>query len=1032
MPNLSAQASLFRGGYEYDGYLSTPAETVVISRAVNMPTITYPVTAITFDNPYSGSGSHTSVVEGMEVIVYSQNTATVKGRLRVAAGGASSTVLQVNEFSANRIVLADNDRIEVVNSFRLRDKLVAANINFNKDSRIAYTTQNEVVAPVVCSGGHVAAILTGDEVEIFFDGTASINSDPDSAPGLTHSWTAPGSVEGTGSSSAETFTWTSAGTYIVTHTVSDTSNAATSTQRIVVVIETPDSAIPIRVEEEGSTTRSGWRMRFSTFDSSAVARLPDGGMVIYHEDEYYNGTQASYGNRVQARSRVKFVGYIVSDTISLDAETGRITFEAESPLSILRQLPGFSQALTAVADPANWQQWKTPLRTSDMLLYLLRWHTTFCELFDLLLPQYNYNYPELFLQQQTPAAQLIELADAIDAYVDCDRVGTMVIAQDLNLIGTTARNAATTTFTLTDADILTIEVSRVHRSRVAQLTGLGFTTSGQPLKAVSGIAPLEGETFEQVDRLILSAQSGSDRALNERTSRREAKLNATRLGLPVARVVAKLRGGYDVFDPAYAEWVQLTIDRDVQGRQVTYTNARFTIESVEVEHDSYVNDFDVEVSFKRITLTLVGEMDAPPGVTILDPIVPEVPDEEPITITYPVVVIVPRIIPTWDGVNRPAQRIGVLNANTQGFAVIHLNSDFTYTTENMSTGLSGDGQGWAQDPFGYATQFVLTSTGLYRVSNVNSFSSWVLVANNAAIFGDAARVGHKILMTHNYRGYIAILSGQNMIAVSFNYGASWVQRRMSGGSDLYGTSSPGVSGSAADAAFSSWNSNTEGHMYSTCHLSLNSCRVNLSTDYGLSWTEILHRTGGTAGGSNIASIRVPHVINGVENRNGNNQLYYLFLRNLNAFEAYRRGTLVSSLGGQGGGGLLPAGAQHNFTHDGNIVAIARTSTTEARSIAVSSNGGASFTNITGLGVSFYGGFGLGGEPYIGITGFSWHSLWLTIFVRGYGGNGSGSVQSDRAVRISPDLGATVYNIVPQHWSGTFRVAEAGALLDGFQ
>ena len=153
MPNLTSNASTFRTGrYQYTGYLGTIPQTVVMSRAVNMATITYPVTQITFDNPYSGTGADTDVIEGMTVIVYSQNTSTVKGLLRVAAGGATATVLQVNEFSRGTLALADNDRFEVVNEYRLWDKLVAATANLDKDSRVSYVAQTDDYPPMANGG----------------------------------------------------------------------------------------------------------------------------------------------------------------------------------------------------------------------------------------------------------------------------------------------------------------------------------------------------------------------------------------------------------------------------------------------------------------------------------------------------------------------------------------------------------------------------------------------------------------------------------------------------------------------------------------------------------------------------------------------------------------------------------------------------------------------------------------------------------------------------------------------------------------
>ncbi len=154
MPDLTAQATTFRSGrFSFTGHIGTIPQTVIFSRAVNMATISYPATTITFDDAYSGAGAYTDVVEGMTVLVYDGDTTTLKGMLRVATGGASSTVLQVNEFSQGSLHLEDNDRFDVLGEYRIWDKLVAANEAFDKDSRTTYSDQTDNYAPVANGGG---------------------------------------------------------------------------------------------------------------------------------------------------------------------------------------------------------------------------------------------------------------------------------------------------------------------------------------------------------------------------------------------------------------------------------------------------------------------------------------------------------------------------------------------------------------------------------------------------------------------------------------------------------------------------------------------------------------------------------------------------------------------------------------------------------------------------------------------------------------------------------------------------------------
>lgn len=610
---------MFRGSHRYAGYLSTPQETVVFSRAINQ-VVLYPSLALTYDNPYSGVGAYTDVVEGMEIVVYSGNTSTIKGRLRVAAGGATATTIQINEVSANRIPMADNDRFEVLRSFRLRDKLVGASETFPKDSRVEYADQNSIVAPLVQSGGHYAGKLVDGSLAVAFTGSGSQAIDPDSSGALTHSWSAPGASPSTSTSANPTFTYSAAGTYWVEHTVIDSSNGRSARQRSVVrVHDESDAPVPVQIESLSAELTEGWSCTFRAFANSSITTLPDGAMVIYWEEERYDGTLASYGNRISSRSHIKFVGYLVGNSIRIDEETGELTFEAVSPLAVLRQLPGFSQALKAVTSPANWQEWRTPLRTNDLMVYLLRWHTTALELFDLTLPDYNYAYPEFFVQQQVPAGQVAEIADAVDASLRCDRTGTLIIRQALPLVGPSARASAVTTYDLQASDLLDIEIEYGHRYRVAQLTGRAFTSAGDPIQSLSGAAPTEGSDFTSADRLIVDAQTGSDRCLNERTGRRWARDNRLRNGKPAPTVTVTLRGGYDVFDPAYDEWVTLTLSGTVRGRDLSFAGDRFTLEGVEVSHEQEEDAFGTQIAYKRVRLTLIGETDGAAGITYVPP-----------------------------------------------------------------------------------------------------------------------------------------------------------------------------------------------------------------------------------------------------------------------------------------------------------------------------------------------------------------------------------------------------------------------------
>ena len=190
MPDLQLiqQGVIRYGNYALvGGYLSVVPKRVLFARAVNMATIGDQLTAITYDDPDGGAGVYTDVPEDAEIVVYDGANPTVKGRLRVAYGGASSSIIQVNEVSKGRLQIADNDRFEVWDEFRLHDKLVGATDTFPKDSRREYVDEGEEPAPAIIVGGAAVGWLdpiTG-VLEVEFDASGSYPTDTDNTGGLT-------------------------------------------------------------------------------------------------------------------------------------------------------------------------------------------------------------------------------------------------------------------------------------------------------------------------------------------------------------------------------------------------------------------------------------------------------------------------------------------------------------------------------------------------------------------------------------------------------------------------------------------------------------------------------------------------------------------------------------------------------------------------------------------------------------------------------------------------------------------------------
>lgn len=632
MPNMQSQAATFRGGrYRFTGHLGTIPHTVVFSRAVNMASITYPLLSITFDDAYSGTGAYTDVKEDMLVRVYDQNTSTLKGVLRVAAGGSTSTVLQVNEFSKGWLDLRDNDRFEVVEAWHIWDKLVSATEDFDKDSRIAYVAQNDDYVPVANGGGLWFGFTDAGQsyATIAFDWTDSFPTDPDNSGGLTYSVDEKDATITVGTSTSSTCTMqVPAGFRHLELTVTDADNSETHTKQIPVYVYDQDTYTPLAValERLSYTREDGWTGTFSLprGQEAALSSLPDGALVVYFETERYGATIASYGSNAPAsgRDHIKFVGYLLRDTIRITADGDEVTFEAVGPLGILNRTAALPQLMIRDSTPANWQELKG-LTVNLALHYLWFWHSSIASIFDFLwLDGTDLSYARLAVEDDSSmAAQLRDIASSINAELTCDRLGRLLLVRDPNYLSISDRAGRTTAYQATTADLIELEFATEHRRETKFVRGEGTTpaTSVEATDPVFSNAP--GDAYgEGTKRETFSRKIATQATLNRITGQHYARVNGLWYD-ETARAITHvpqgarwtLPDGYDVIDPAYLEFLTLTLAASTNRRGRSFgTGTRWLPTSVDISYDA-------ETGGKEIVVTLDHETHGPDGVTYTPP-----------------------------------------------------------------------------------------------------------------------------------------------------------------------------------------------------------------------------------------------------------------------------------------------------------------------------------------------------------------------------------------------------------------------------
>lgn len=921
MPDLSASLPTIRkDGYSIDLYF-TPLIGVQIWTGTVASTPTFPANALSITG---GVGTIADVKRGMRVTVETSGS-IFKGETHIrAAGTISSTVIPIRETSKGTINIASGDVIRVYNAIYLQDKLVSADASFSPDN-LAYSAQNSTVPPIAISGGHFVGFVDSGQAyrTVVFAGSESYTVDADSGGTVTHSWVFPTATGTTSSSSANpTFTFP-VGYHIGSHTVTDSSNSAPWTQFIMGrVYDADNPPYECVVNNVDTSPESGWSTSVQLFADASLTDIPDKCMGIVWSEETYAGVIQSFGNVIPSRSHIKAVGYVSRDTNRFDPVNSTLTFDLISPLARLQQLPGYSKVMLNTASPDKWREIED-LSVKRALIVLLRYYTNLTEIFDFLYDADEYAFPRFYLQKNTPAAQVNELADGVDARFVANRTGRFMVQkrQELTILG--SRSALTTTLTLTTDDIADYEFSRDHFRTVELLEARGFIADQDDPTPIfarwPGLAPGQGTQSSVVERLIAASQAD----LNRRAGLRGAALDGVYIASNDAYrrsfdIRLTLRGAYDVFD-FYKEWIALDINGTTNLRGVDLSDYRFTFQGASISYDH-------STSSAVTDLTLRAETAAPAGVKYspTTPINSNTPDYTPpdLDIGFTPVPNATLLLPGYTpGEEELPIRVFALRADSNEAAIAESYDSGTGVINwvEINTGLTGNGQWASGDPYDYGRLFALTTTGLYKCEDIWSFDSWSLVASNAAMFGDASRIGHKVVMSINRRGYIIVACGTNL-TISTDYGLTWTQTDYSGAGAW---STTGTGTELGDVAISP---HGNGYVYAAKFHSSTNSRFYRSTDWGASWT--LRGTYGTAAAN--PRIFVPYTKKGgVPNLSDSSQdTYYVYAQSnsgeLRFVPNGFSGTFVTVFDG-GVSGEIPAGRRMSvvnfFTWDSSYVHI---------------------------------------------------------------------------------------------------------------
>jgi hypothetical protein len=632
MPDLSSNRTAMRAdGHKARTYLAVFGGVVVASGTLNSA----PATGAKALAWTRTAGSSSDIRAGYRVIVETAGGALKFETSVRYSGTISDSNLPIREVASAEYTLSASDVVKVYNTPVLTDKLVEDNATFAPDG-ITYSAQNTTIAPIANSGGHWCGFVdAGQTYATIATQDASYTVDPDSGGSLAHLWTLPTGVAfapGSASTDASPTLRADVGYAVVSHRVTDSTNSAQWTQYLVLrVYSAADPPVECVAESVDADETTGWNGRVRLFDNAALTAIPDRSLVAVFVSETINGAAASYGNRVSSRSHIKLLGYLVRDESEGDGADDRLTVEIISPWARLQEIPGFSKVLERYSSTTGWR-YVQALTVKRAILQILRWYTNWTEYFDTVFQTFtDYDYPAFYVEKATPLAQLQELADGVDARVTGDRTGAMLIGTRQELVALASRSALTTTITLQDDDRVRYRFSRDHFKAVDTLECRGFVAATSTSGAVAIFSrypgvPGRGAAVTATDRLIAASQSN----LNDRCGLRGAAADGvfiTAAGVYHRAVDLELTlpGAYDVFDPAYQEWVAFT-GAAGNRRALDLAALRFVVRGVNVTYAG---------GTATTTVRLMSETAAPAGQTYVPKAMPGPQPQPPIEFPLP-------------------------------------------------------------------------------------------------------------------------------------------------------------------------------------------------------------------------------------------------------------------------------------------------------------------------------------------------------------------------------------------------------------
>jgi hypothetical protein len=598
-------------------YLSIYNPSVLFSAQINNPSAGIGDRTIYMDNITAGSIG--SIFSGSTALFGTQPGWDNVGRSRVKYAYSTGTMA----IAENSLGFQDNQYVTVINQVDVNPiypRIInnpnnAEDVIFYKDYDIPYSNQNSVMGSLICMGDHHAAFLVTGSVNVYYTatGTSSVIGDTNS-----YLWEFAGGSPST--STAETpgnVSYNTPGHHVTKLTVTGNQGAVDVSYRYISIYNKPGqgSFVPIiNWEMQGlSGSRSEGGYTVSMIVRQQIDQVQPNAVVVLFADEFYGTASGSIGGKPN-REGIKFVGYILEDSIEYDYLVGTVSFQVGSITALMKVADGFSVSCQTDANPDKWYKIQD-MTVLKAIYHYLRWHSTINLVADV---QYTgENLPVQYFDSDRTS-----LYDSINSFVSSGLKGVVVSDRGGKLwIETNPEGRVDPLAIPSMMNIYKrswIGSPNIRERRTAQTSFIemgGIAYSGINTGTFSALitnAPSETPAYRGKPKnekgFILSGQD----ALNQIVGNYLAMDNSK-----FYEIDFSLSGNYSNLDIAPIQAINPIIEPEDTPRNVRISGEKYVIDSMDWSYDPLGGTFFPSMTVKHITT-------GTPGVTV---IVPDIPDD---------------------------------------------------------------------------------------------------------------------------------------------------------------------------------------------------------------------------------------------------------------------------------------------------------------------------------------------------------------------------------------------------------------------